>query len=144
MNLKDIAQLVTDKISSRQVTLQDYVTTASCCDRTYITLSPTLNCAILIFIQTRICHRTGRSNRTSGQGNVSCPAPCDIPQAITLPIQFHALAPLAVYLLLGDLPRTADRIHQSKVFLILYYGHGLKFPEWCIFTIWHACVPNLF
>ena len=28
MNLKDIAQLVTDKISSRQVTLQDYVTTA--------------------------------------------------------------------------------------------------------------------
>ena len=29
MNLKDIAQLVTDKISSRQVTLQDYVTTDS-------------------------------------------------------------------------------------------------------------------
>ena len=88
MNLKDIAQLVTDKISSRQVTLQDYVTTASCCDRTYITLSPTLNCAILIFIQTRICHRTGRSNRTSGQGHVSCPAPCDIPLGLFVLVLF--------------------------------------------------------
>ena len=43
----------------------------------------------------------------------------------TFPIQSPALAPLAVYLLLGDLPRTADRIYQPKVFLILYYGHGL-------------------
>ena len=94
MNLKDIAQLVTDKISSRQVTLQDYVTTASCCDRTYITLSPTLNCAILIFIQTRICHRTGRSNRTSGQGHVSCPAPCGIPQGLFLLAFFVTCFPL--------------------------------------------------
>ena len=33
--------------------------------------------------------------------------------------------PFAVYLLFGDLPRTPDRIHQPKVFLVLYYGHGL-------------------
>ena len=32
--------------------------------------------------------------------------------------------PLAVYLLLGNLPRTADGIHEPKVFLILYYGHS--------------------
>ena len=47
----------------------------------------------------------------------------------TFPIQSPALAPLAVNLLLGDLPRTADRIHQSKVFLILYYGHGIYMFE---------------
>ena len=58
--------------------------------------------------------------------SISClgSALCGISQIPSLlPIQSPALAPLAVYLLLGDLPRTADGIYEPEVFLILYYGH---------------------